>query len=161
MRKKLRVCKELPLASLGAQDAQALFPLRFGIPDALVQQVARVAVSLHGAGDPQAVDIEIPRRFNGHPGVFCRNVLDKALAPLLTAVKDKPLGKAPFQPLFFHKALFAGHGAADVLLVDVFFRDSDIVHIISTLSFCRSAGRSTFSIRSTPHLKAPARFAGR
>lgn len=109
MRKKLRVCKELPLASLGAQDAQALFPLRFGIPDALVQQICGVAVPLHGAGDPQAVDIEIPRRFNGHPGVFCRNVLDKALAPLLTAVKDKPLGKAPFQPLFFHKALFAIH----------------------------------------------------
>ena len=59
------------------------------------------------------------------------------------------------------KALLAGHGAADVLLVDVFFRDSDIVHIISTLSFCRSVGSSAFSIRSTPHLKAPARFAGR
>ena len=82
----------------------------------------------HGTGDPQAVDVQPAVRCNGHPCVFCRDVLDKALATLNTAVENKPLGKALLEPLFFGKALLTGHRAADMLLVDVLFGDLDVVH---------------------------------
>ena len=86
---------------------------------------------LHGAGDPETIDVEPAVCLNRHPGVFCRDVFDEALSPLLAAVKDKALVKALPQPLLFGKALLAGHGAADVLPVNVFFGDVDIVHSLS------------------------------
>ena len=125
---KSGVSEKLPFPPLGAEDADAFPSLFPGVAEALVQKVVCVSVSLHGAGDPQAVNIKIPVRVDGHPGVFRRYVLDEALAPLLAAVKDQPLVKALFHPLFLGKALLAGHGAADVLAVDVFFGDADIVH---------------------------------
>ena len=126
--KEFWVRKELTFAPFGAQDAKAPFPLCLGVLNAFIQKVAGIAMSFHGTGDPQAVDADIPLRLDGHPGVFRRNVLDEALPPFLTAVKNKSFGKPLFEPLFLCKALLAGHGAANMLLVDVVFRDADIVH---------------------------------
>ena len=85
-------------------------------------------MSLQGAGNPQTVDVKPAACFNGHPCVFRRNIFDKALSALLAAIKDKSLIKSLLQPLFFCKSLLAGHGTADVLLVDVLFCDMDIFH---------------------------------
>ena len=86
-------------------------------------------MSLHGTGNPQAVDIEVSFRFDGHPGVLPGDVLYKALAPFLTSVKDKALRKPLLQPLLFYNTLLVGHGTADVLPIDVFVRDSQLVHV--------------------------------
>ena len=126
--KNLGVGEKFPLASLGAQNADAFFALRSCIAEAFFQQVIRAAVPFHGTGDPQAVDVQPAVRCNGHPCVFCRDVLDKALAALNTAVENKSLSKALLEPFFFCKALLAGHRAADMLLVDVLFGDLDVVH---------------------------------
>ena len=101
---------------------------------------------LHGTGDPQAVDIKPACRINGHPCVFCRDVLDKAFAALRTAVKDKPLLKSLLKPFLLGKALFAGHGTTDVFLVDVFFCDSDILHLV--------VPPAAYRIRPSPPIKA-------
>ena len=85
-------------------------------------------MSLHGAGNPQAVDVKPAACFNGHPCVFRRDIFDKALSALLAAIKDKSLIKSLLQPLLFCKSLLAGHGTADVLLINVLFRDMDIFH---------------------------------
>ena len=129
----LGIGKEFPFSPLCGEDAKPLSSLRLGIPDALVQQIIGIAVPFHRAGDPQAVDVEIPLGFNRHPCVFRRNVLNKALAPLLASVKDKALVKSLLEPFLFGHALLPGHGAADMLLVDIVFRDPDIVHIVPIL----------------------------
>lgn len=85
-------------------------------------------MSLHGAGNPQAVDVKPAACFNGHPCVFRRNIFNKALSALLAAIKDKSLIKSLLQPLLFRKSLLAGHGAADMIPVDVFFCYMDIFH---------------------------------
>ena len=85
-------------------------------------------MSLQRAGNPQAVDVKPAVCFNGHPCIFRRNIFDKTLSALFTAIKDKSLIKSLLQPLLFCKSLLAGHGAADVLLVNVLFRDMDIFH---------------------------------
>ena len=36
------------------------------------------------------------------------------------------------EPLFFRKALLAGHGTADMFLVDVLFSDVDVAHFSCT-----------------------------
>ena len=72
-------------------------------------------MSFHGAGDPQAIDVEIALRLYGHPGVFCRDVFDEAFPPFFTPIKDKALFKTLLEPLLFHVALFIGHGTADML----------------------------------------------
>ena len=110
------------------QNANTFLSLRLGITDTCLQQIIRVSVSLHGAGNPKAVDIKPASCFNGHPCVFRLNIFDKALSTLLTAIKDKSLIKALLQPLLFCKSLLAGHGAADMLPVDVFFCYMDIFH---------------------------------
>ena len=125
---KLRIGQKLVLAACGRCNANAAPPLRFCIPDAFCQQIVGVAVSFHRTGNPQAVDIEKALRLDRHPCIFRRDVFDKALAALLAPIKDKPLVKPLFQPFLFFKALLAGHGAADVLLVNVFFCDADIIH---------------------------------
>ena len=129
MGQKLGVGEKLSFAPLCTQNANTVFALRLGIPKAFFQQFAGIAVTLHGAGDPQAVDIKPACRINGHPCVFCRDVLDKALAPLCAAVKNKPLLKALLEPFLLGKALFAGHGTTDMFLVDVFSGNSDIIHL--------------------------------
>ena len=128
MVQKLWVSKEFSFAPLCTQNTNAVFALRLGIPKAFLQQFAGIAVTFQGAGDPQTADIKPACRFNGHPCVFCRDVLDKAFAALRTAVKNKPLLKSLLKPFLLGKALFAGHGTTDVFLVDVFFCDSDILH---------------------------------
>ena len=50
-------------------------------------------MSLHRTGNPEAVDVEISRRNDGHPRVLRRDILDKALASFLASVKDKALVK--------------------------------------------------------------------
>ena len=128
MGQKLGVSEKLPFASLCTQNANAVFALRLGIPKAFFQQIAGIAVTFQGTGDPQTVDIKPACCINGYPCVFCRDVLDKAFAALCTAVKNKSLLKALLEPFFLGKALFAGHGTTDVFPVDVFFGNSDIVH---------------------------------
>ena len=146
MGQKLGVREELPFAPLGTQNANTVFALRLGIPKAFFQQFAGIAVPLQGAGDPQTVDIKPACRINGHPCVFCRDVLDKAFAPLRTAVKNKPLLKSLLEPFLLSKALFAGHGTADVFLVDVFLGNSDIVHLV--------VSPAAYRIRPSPPIKA-------
>ena len=124
----LRVRQKFPLPALCGKDTKPLFALRLRVPDALREQIIGIAVPFHGAGDPQAVDIEIPVRFDRHPCVFRRYVFDEALAAFLTAVKNKPLVKPLLEPFLFYKALLAGHGTADMLLVDVLSCDPDIIH---------------------------------
>ena len=102
MGQKLGVSEKFPFASLCTQNANAVFALRLGIPKAFFQQFAGIAVTLHGTGDPQAVDIKPACRFNGHPCVFCRDVLDKAFAALCAAVKNKPLLKALLEPCLLY-----------------------------------------------------------
>ena len=128
VRQVLRVGEKLTLPSLGGQGAQTLSPLRLGIPDALRQQVIGVAVAFHGAGNPQAVNVEVSLRLNGKPCVLRRDIFDEALAPLPAPVKDKFLRKPLPEPFLLDKALFAGHGAADVLSIDVVLGDPNIIH---------------------------------
>ena len=85
-------------------------------------------MAFHGAGDPQAVNVEVSLRLNGNPCVLRRDIFDEALAPLPTPVKDKSLRKPLPEPFLLDKALFAGHGAADVLSIDVVLGDPNIVH---------------------------------
>ena len=125
---KLWISEKFPLSSLGAQDADAPPGLRPGVPDTRVQKVIGISMPFHCACDPQAVDIEISLCLNGHPCVFCGNVFDKALAALLAAVKNKPLVKALPEPFLFYQALLAGHCAADVFFVYVFFCNMDVIH---------------------------------
>ena len=66
--------------------------------------------------------------------ILGRDVLNEALAALHAAVENQPLVKALFEPFLFGKALLAGHGTANVFLVNIFFRDADIIHSQS-LSF--------------------------
>ena len=146
MGQKLGVREKLPFAPLCTQNANTVFALRLGIPKAFFQQFAGIAVPFQGAGDPQAVDVQIAIGINGHPCVFCRDVLDKALAALCTAVKDKSLLKALLEPFFLGKALFAGHGTTDVFLVDVFLGNSDIVHL--------AVPPAAYRIRPSPPIKA-------
>lgn len=61
----------------------------------------------HGAGNPQAVDGEIPACVDRNPCVLCRNVLDKAFTAFFAAIKNQALGKPLLEPLFLRKALFA------------------------------------------------------
>ena len=84
---KLSICQKFPFSAVGGKDAKSLFPLFFGVADALVQKVVGIAVTFQSTGDPQTVDIKVAVRLNGNPCVFRRNVLDKALAALLAAVK--------------------------------------------------------------------------
>ena len=128
--------KKLPLPSLRGKNADPLPPLSPGVPDALAQQVGGIPMPLHGAGDPQAVDVKIPRRVNGNPGVLRRNVLDEALPPFLAPVENQPLREPLLEPCLFPDALLARHGAADVFGVDVFVGDSDVTHTVSP--FCDS-----------------------
>jgi len=146
MGQKLGISEKLPFAPLCTQNTNAVFALRLGIPKAFFQQFARIAVPFQGAGDPQAVDVQIACRFNGHPCVFCRDVLDKAFAALCTAVKNKPLLKALLEPFLLGKALLTGHGTTDVFLVDVFFCDSDILHLV--------VPPAAYRIRPSPPIKA-------
>ena len=83
---------------------------------------------LHGTGYPKAVNVEITVCLNRHPCVFRRNVFDKAFAAFLTAIENKSIIKALPQPFLFCGALLAGHGAADMFLVNIFFCDPNIVH---------------------------------
>ena len=46
----------------------------------------------------------------------------------LTAIETKPIIKALPQLFLFCEALLAGHGAADMFLVNIFFCDPNIVH---------------------------------
>ena len=161
MVQKLWVSKEFSFAPLCTQNTNAVFALRLGIPKAFFQQLAGIAVPFQGAGDPQTVDIKPACRFNGHPCVFCRDVLDKAFAALCTAVKNKPLLKSLLKPFLLGKALFAGHGTTDVFLVDVFFCDSDILHRSVPLYPYAFSDTATFlflaaayRIRPSPPIKA-------
>ena len=159
MGQELGVSEKFPFAPLCTQNTNAVFALRLGIPKAFFQQFAGIAVPLHRAGDPQTVDIKPACRINGHPCVFCRDVLDKAFAALCTAVKNKPLLKALLEPFLLGKALFAGHGTTDVLLVDVFFCDSDILHLPVpprfflpfSFQFCRVTPKD--AERTRPHIQ--------
>ena len=128
MRQKLGVGQKFALASLGRQNTHALTPLRTGIVDASGQQFFRVAVAFQRPGDPEAVDVQTALRLNGQPGVFRRDVFNEAFAALHAAAENQSFVKALFEPFLFCQALLAGHGTADVLLVDVLFRDADIVH---------------------------------
>ena len=85
-------------------------------------------MAFHGAGNPQAVNVEVSLRLNGNPCVLRRDIFDEALAPLPAPVKDKSLRKPLPEPFLLDKALFAGHGAADVLSIDVVLGDPNIVH---------------------------------
>ena len=80
------------------------------------------------AGDPQAVNIKIPVRLNRDPRVFCRNILNEALAALRAPAEDQPLFKALLEPLLFDDALLAGHRTADVLFLNILIGDSNIFH---------------------------------
>ena len=91
-------------------------------------------MAFHGAGYPQAVDVDIALGFDGHPRVLRRDVLDKALAPLLAPVKHKTLAKPLLEPFLFGHALLARHGAADMLGVNVVFRDPNKDRFISSVS---------------------------
>ena len=134
MRQKPGVGQKFALAPLGRQNTHSLTPLRPGIVDASGQQFFRVAVAFQRPGDPEAVDVQTALRLHGQPGVFRRDVFNKAFAALHAAAENQPFVKALFEPFLFCQALLAGHGTADVLLVDVLFRDADIVHSRS-LSF--------------------------
>lgn len=85
-------------------------------------------MAFHGAGDPQAVNVEVSLRLNGNPCVLRRDIFDEALAPLAAPVKDQSLRKPLPEPFLLDKALFAGHGAADVFSIDVVLGDPNIVH---------------------------------
>ena len=128
MRKKFRIGQKFALAPLGAQDAYAHSPLRLRVPNACHQQIVCVAVSLHRSGDPQAVDVDIAVRLQWNPRVFRRNVFDEALAAFLTPVKYQPFIESLLHPFLFAKALLAGHGAADMLPIDILSGDADVVH---------------------------------
>ena len=73
-------------------------------------------------------NVEIAVCLNRHPCVFSRNVFDKAFAAFLTAIENKSIIKALLEPFLFCNTLLAGHGAADMLLVNIFFCDPNIVH---------------------------------
>ena len=163
MGQKLGVGEKLPFASLCTQNANAVFALRLGIPKAFFQQIAGIAVTFQGTGDPQTVDIKPACCINGYPCVFCRDVLDKAFAALCTAVKNKSLLKALLEPFFLGKALFAGHGTTDVFPVDVFFGNSDIVHrstlpYLCTFSYLLRHSFFQFSICAAEHFSDTATF---
>ena len=85
-------------------------------------------MSLHGAGHPEAVNVEIAVCLNRHPGVFSRNIFNKAFPAFLAAIENKSIIKALSQPFLFCNTLLAGHGAADMFLVNIFFCDTNIVH---------------------------------
>ena len=60
-----------------------------------------------GAGDPQAVYLEVSLRLNGNPCVPRRDIFDDALAPPPAPVKDKSLRTPLPDPFLFDHALFS------------------------------------------------------
>ena len=120
---------ETPFSLPRGQYAQSLPSLTPGIPDTLFQKLIGISVPLQGAGNPEAIDIEVSFRFDGHPGILPGNILNETLAPFLAPVKHKPLRKPLLQPLLFHNTLLIGHGAADVLPINVFVCNAQVVHI--------------------------------
>ena len=60
-------------------------------------------------------------------GAFCR-FYDKTFATLCATIKNKSIIKALSQPFLFCNTLPAGHGAADMFLVNIFFCDPNIFH---------------------------------
>ena len=74
------------------------------------------------SGHPQAVDIHVPVRLNGSPGVLGGDVLNKAFPPDIALQEYKPLVQPLLQPVLFGHDLHiftVGYGAADVLLVKI------------------------------------------
>ena len=61
---------------------------------------------------------------------YSHNTTDFALSftAFLTAIETKPIIKALPQLFLFCEALLAGHGAADMFLVNIFFCDPNTVH---------------------------------
>lgn len=71
----------------------------------------------------------------GTHAFFSWDVFNEAFAPLLAAVKYQTFRKAFFHPCFLLLALLAGHGAADMFVINIFFCDSDVVHLETILLF--------------------------
>ena len=116
---------------MGGDHRQALHAPGFCIRYTGCQQLIGIPLALAGAGDPEAVDVHIARRLNGHPGIFRRDVLNKAFAPDIALEKYQSFFQPVPQPLFFaqHLGIFvAGYGAADVLAVQVLACQFNVVH---------------------------------
>ena len=108
---------------------------------------------LHRACHPQAVDVHIPFRPNGNPGHFRRNVLNEAFPPLGTFQEYQAVPEPLCQPRLFGDNLHipvTGNGAADMLLLNIFFCYPDIFHCDTSLLFRSSAlwRRRTAAIKS-------------
>ena len=71
-------------------------------------------------------------------GAFCR-FYDKTFATLCAAIENKSIIKALPQPFLFCNTLLAGHGAADMFLVNILFCDPNIVHplFLQCCQFCK------------------------
>ena len=80
------------------QNTQPLQTLLLTILDAGVQKICRIPMSLEGARHPQAVNVHISVGVNRNPRVFCRHVLDEALAALHTFQENEPLIKPVRKP---------------------------------------------------------------
>ena len=81
---------------------------------------------------PQTVDINPSVSIDRHPCVFRRNIFDEAFASFLATIKDETFVETLLEPLFFRKTLLAGHGTADMFLVNVLFSDVDVTHFSCT-----------------------------
>ena len=90
-------------------------------------------MTLEGSGDPQAVDMHVSFRIDGMPGILSGDVFDETLAAFCTAVEYQSVFETGLHPFLLLCTLVVRHGAADVFPVDVFFRDPDILHILSFL----------------------------
>lgn len=123
MRQVFRIREKLFFSALCGKDAQSLLILPFGVANAFRKQSFGISVSLQRTCNPKAVNINVSVRIDGNPCIFRRDLLNKTLAAFLAPVKHKAFVEPLLHPLFFNKALFARHGAADMLPVDVIFVD--------------------------------------
>ena len=105
-------------------------------------------MSLEGTGHPQTVNVHISIRLNRNPGVFRRDIFDKALTAFHTLQKNKSLIKSVCQPGLLRRnlhILIIGNGTADVLLFQIILCDSDIFHTITPSLLLDAGSQSSAS----------------
>ena len=123
--------REPRLLLLRPQHAHAGFSLCPGVGQAGLQQRPAVSLPLVGAGDPQAVDVEVVVPHHRHPGRLQGGILDEDRALLVQLAEHVPLPEPLRQPppLFLHPrvGLFAADDAAQVLVRQILRRQVDKV----------------------------------
>ncbi len=103
---------------------------------------------LQGTGHPQTVNIHISFGIDRNPCILSRNILDKALSPLHTLEKDKPLIKSVCQPGLLRRNLhvfITGNGTADVLLFQIILCNFYVLQTITPSLLSDAGSRSSAS----------------